>query len=182
MLSPASELSRALASNVEAVCRRYLSNGRRHGAYWTVGDVLNTPGGSLYVRLTGPTFSRGAAGHWTDAATGQHGDLLDLIALNCGLSNLRDAMDEAPSRSPGWGSVEVGSCLRLGEGRAPAFRERSGRRRFEAPTASDDDSRLLRSLLASKIAVSRRPPLRSGPTLVFALCLMASAARSASGL
>ena len=95
MLSPASELSRALASNVEAVCRRYLSNGRRHGAYWTVGDVLNTPGGSLYVRLTGPTFSRGAAGHWTDAATGQHGDLLDLIALNCGLSNLRDAMDEA---------------------------------------------------------------------------------------
>ena len=95
MLSPASELSRALASNVEAVCRRYLSNGRRHGAYWTVGDVLNTPGRSLYVRLTGPTFSRGAAGHWTDAATGQHGDLLDLIALNCGLSNLRDAMDEA---------------------------------------------------------------------------------------
>jgi hypothetical protein len=95
MLSPASELSRALASNVEAVCRRYLSNGRRHGAYWTAGDVLNTPGRSLYVRLTGPTSGKGAAGHWTDAATGQHGDLLDLIALNCGLSNLRDAMDEA---------------------------------------------------------------------------------------
>ena len=117
MLSPASELSRALASNVEAVCRRYLSNGRRHGAYWTAGDVLNTPGRSLYVRLTGPTSGKGAAGHWTDAATGQHGDLLDLIALNCGLSNLRDAMDEARlflalpfpepaptgSRSPGHG-------------------------------------------------------------------------------
>lgn len=95
MLSPASELSRALASNVEAVCRHYLSNGRRRGAYWTIGDVFNTPGRSLYVRLTGPTSGKGAAGNWTDAATGQHGDLLDLIGLNCGLSTLRDAMDEA---------------------------------------------------------------------------------------
>lgn len=95
MLSPASELSRALASNAEAVCRHYLSNGRRCGAYWTVGDVLNTPGRSLYVRLTGPNSGKGAAGNWTDAATGQHGDLLDLIGLNCGLSTLRDAMDEA---------------------------------------------------------------------------------------
>lgn len=95
MLSPASELSRALASNVEAVCRSYLSNGRRRGAYWTIGDVFNTPGRSLYVRLTGPTSGKGAAGNWTDAATGQHGDLLDLIGLNCGFSSLGDAMDEA---------------------------------------------------------------------------------------
>ena len=93
--SPAAELSRRLAENAEAVCRHYLSNGRRCGSYWVVGDVLNTPGRSLYVRLRGPSFGKGAAGKWTDAATGEHGDLLDLIGLNCGFGDLRDAMDEA---------------------------------------------------------------------------------------
>jgi len=47
------------------------------------------------VRLTGPTSGPGAAGHWTDAASGEHGDLLDLIARNRDLPGLRDAMDEA---------------------------------------------------------------------------------------
>ena len=32
----------------------------------------------MFVRLTGPA-GKGAAGKWTDAATGEHGDLLDLI-------------------------------------------------------------------------------------------------------
>ena len=41
---------------------------------------MNTPGRSLYVRLQGPDYGPGAAGKWTDAATGEHGDLLDLIA------------------------------------------------------------------------------------------------------
>ena len=36
-----------------------------------------------------------AVEHKTDAATGEHGDLLDLIALNRGLDRLRDALDEA---------------------------------------------------------------------------------------
>ncbi|GLI95257.1 hypothetical protein LMG27198_42490 [Methylocystis echinoides] len=64
--SVASELSRRLAQDAEAVCRYYLSNGRRHGRYWIVGDVRNTPGRSLFVRLTGPESGKGAAGHWTD--------------------------------------------------------------------------------------------------------------------
>ena len=64
--SIASELSRRLAQNAEAVCRRYLSNGRRHGHYWIVGDARNTPGRSLFVRLTGPESGKGAAGNWTD--------------------------------------------------------------------------------------------------------------------
>jgi hypothetical protein len=38
-----------------------------------------------------------AVEHKTDAATGEHGDLLDLIALNRGLDRLRDALDEARS-------------------------------------------------------------------------------------
>jgi hypothetical protein len=60
-----------------------------------VGDVANTPGRSLFVRLHGPEAGRGAAGKWTDAATGEHGDLLDLIARARGLDSLRDVMDEA---------------------------------------------------------------------------------------
>src|SRR5579864_8213202 len=95
MRSPAAELARRLARDAEAVCRHYLSNGRRCGRYWVVGDVANTPGRSLYVRLSGPESGKGAAGRWTDSATGEHGDLLDLITLNMGLSSLRDALDEA---------------------------------------------------------------------------------------
>ncbi len=95
MDSPAANLSQKLSREAEAVCRHYLSKGRKHGNYWVVGDVENTPGRSLYVRLTGPTRGKGAAGKWTDAATGEHGDLLDLIAANLNLSTLRDTLDEA---------------------------------------------------------------------------------------
>jgi hypothetical protein len=91
----AAELAHRLARSAEAVCRYYLSNGHREGRYWIVGDVANTPGRSLYVRLYGPLSGKGAAGKWTDAATGQHGDLLDLIALSCGLDRLADVLAEA---------------------------------------------------------------------------------------
>ena len=73
----------------------YLSNGYRQGRYWLVGDVGNSPGRSMYVRLNGPESGKGAAGKWTDAATGQHGDLLDLIAANRRLDAVRDILDEA---------------------------------------------------------------------------------------
>lgn len=95
MGSAAAEIARRLGREAEAVCRHYLSNGRRQGRYWLVGDVENTPGRSLYVRLCGPSYGPGAAGKWTDAATGEHGDLLDLIAANRNLDTLRDALDEA---------------------------------------------------------------------------------------
>ena len=95
MSDTASDLARRLARDAEAVCRHYLSNGRRQGRYWTVGDVLNTPGRSMFVRLSGPDSGPGAAGHWTDAASGQHGDLLDLIAANQHLNTLHDTLDEA---------------------------------------------------------------------------------------
>jgi hypothetical protein len=87
----ATEVARCLALQAEAVCRYYLLNGRRQGRYWLIGDVTGVPGRSLYVRLSG-----GRAGKWTDAATGEHGDLIDLIALNRGL-DFRGALDEARS-------------------------------------------------------------------------------------
>jgi hypothetical protein len=94
-MGPAAELARRLAQNAEAVCREYLSNGRREGATWRVGDVDNTPGRSLMVRLTGPDSGKGAAGHWTDFGSAEHGDLLDLIARTCRLHAFRDVLDEA---------------------------------------------------------------------------------------
>jgi len=97
MTSAASELSQRLAQNVEAVCRTYLFNGHRAGGYWVVGDAENNPGSSLFVRLQGPDTGKGAAGKWTDAATGDHGDLLDLIGKNLHLNRLRDVLDEARS-------------------------------------------------------------------------------------
>jgi hypothetical protein len=60
----AAEIARRLAQNAEAVCRHYLSNGRREGRTWRVGDVDNTPGRSMAVRLSGPDRGPGAAGHW----------------------------------------------------------------------------------------------------------------------
>jgi hypothetical protein len=49
----AAELAHRLAREAEAVCRHYLSNGRRVGNYWLVGDVRNTSGRSMFVRLKG---------------------------------------------------------------------------------------------------------------------------------
>ena len=83
MSRDASELARRLAREAEAVCRHYLSNGRRAGRYWLVGDVHNSPGRSMFVRLQ--DSPKGPAGKWTDAATSEHGDLLDVIRESLGL-------------------------------------------------------------------------------------------------
>ena len=40
MTRDAAELVRRLAREAEAVCRHYLSNGRRVGNYWQIGDVI----------------------------------------------------------------------------------------------------------------------------------------------
>lgn len=91
----ASELAQRLGRQAEAVCRRYLSNGRKQGNYWQVGDVRNNPGRSMFVRLTGPESGKGAAGKWTDAQNGEHGDLLDVIRENLGLIDFADVAEEA---------------------------------------------------------------------------------------
>lgn len=89
----AAELSQRLAQNVQAVCRYYLPSGRREGRYWMVGDVAGAPGRSLYVRLF--ETGRGAIGNWVDAATGEHGDLVDLIRLNQRHGRLAETINEA---------------------------------------------------------------------------------------
>ncbi len=84
----------ALADNAEAVCRRYLPAGQRQGNYWTVGDVHNAAGRSMWVRLNRDASGR-PPGKWQDAATGDHGDLLDVIRETCRLTSFGEILQEA---------------------------------------------------------------------------------------
>ena len=85
----AAAVAAALGRCAEAVCRHYLPHGRRQGRYWVAGDLDGARGRSLYVRLAGP----GSPGKWT--ATGEHGDLLDIIRHRLRAPTLRAALDEA---------------------------------------------------------------------------------------
>jgi hypothetical protein len=127
MSKDASDLARRLARDAEAVCRHYLSNGRREGRYWLVGDVRNTPGRSMFVRLSASADGRRIPGKWTDAATGEHGDLLDVIREARGLRSFKDVANEARA------------FLRLPR---PHF-EPTARRPKQAPTGSPDAARKL---------------------------------------
>ena len=49
----------------------------------------------MFVRLNGPASGQGAAGKWTDAATGEHGDLLNVIRVSCGFVDFHDVIGEA---------------------------------------------------------------------------------------
>ena len=86
----AGELSSALAERAEAVCRHYLSDGTKNGAYWHIGSPAGEKGRSMYVHLSGAM-----RGKWFDNATDARGDLLDLIGLNQGHATLNAAKDEA---------------------------------------------------------------------------------------
>jgi hypothetical protein len=94
MESPATRISRLLAKRAEDVACEYLSNGHREGRYWLVGDCRNTPGRSLFLRLV-DSPDGGRAGKWTDAQSGEHGDLLDIIAATRATGSLRETLDEA---------------------------------------------------------------------------------------
>ena len=91
MTPGASELAAALGERAEEVCRRLLPAGRRSGRYWTVGDIDGAKGSSMWVRLKPP----GRPGKWVDAATGEHGDLLDLIRHHLRATSLAPALEEA---------------------------------------------------------------------------------------
>lgn len=93
MAESPNDLARRLADQAEAVCRHYLSSGKRQGNYWLIGDVRNMPGRSMFVRLKDST--KRPAGKWTDAATGEHGDLLDVIRETCAFVEFRDVAEEA---------------------------------------------------------------------------------------
>jgi Toprim domain len=145
MARDASDLAHRLAREAEAVCRRYLSNGRRQGNYWLVGDVNNTPGRSLFVRLKGGDSGKGAAGKWTDSATGDHGDLLDVIRASCNLATFREVADEA-RRFLSLPRSDPESERRYSQAPAPSGSTESARRLFamSRPIASTPAETYLR--------------------------------------
>jgi hypothetical protein len=93
--------------------------------------VRNTPGRSMFVRLKGPESGKGAAGKFTDAASGEHGDLLDVIRESCGLVNFHDVADEARRfLSLPRSETEHGPRCRQRLSSAPAGSPESARRLF----------------------------------------------------
>ena len=83
----------------EAVCRHYLSNGRREGRYWLVGDVRNTPGRSMFVRLKGPNPARAPPANGPTPPPASMAICSTSSARVCGLGDFRDVPDEARTLS-----------------------------------------------------------------------------------
>lgn len=127
MRGDASGLAHRLAREAEAVCRHYLSNGKRAGRYWLVGDVHNSPGRSMFVRLQ--DSPKGPAGKWTDAATGEHGDLLDIIRASLNVRDFREVAEEA-RRFLKLPRPEGEVVLKAARSAAPAGSQEAARRLF----------------------------------------------------
>ncbi len=161
-MSDAATIAAALALRAEDVCRHYLSNGRREGRQWRVGDLRNTPGRSLVVWLD----PLGRAGKWRDYATDKHGDLLDLIRGTLGLTSLREAIDEAQQFLGGRAAVPSLSPLRPRHG-ARSDGSAAARRLFESAQglAGTHADHYLR---ARRISVGARfPALRYHPRVAY---------------
>ncbi len=74
-----------LLARLESVLMTLLPAGKKRGQKYLVGDVLGSPGDSLEVSLKGET-----TGLWHDHATGEGGDIFDLIAAHHGLDTQAD--------------------------------------------------------------------------------------------
>lgn len=75
--------ARALGQ-IDAICTRWLPEGKRAGSEWEIGDRHGNPGKSLKVHLTGTK-----AGMWSDFSAGDKGgDLISLVAYVDGCSPL----------------------------------------------------------------------------------------------
>ena len=108
------EVRAALLARLESVLDVLFPAGKKRRGNFVIGDILGSPGDSLEVVLDGDK-----AGLWTDRATGDGGDVFDLIAAQAGL---RVSMDFARV-------LEHASAL-LGQASAPPVR----RTRKEPPT------------------------------------------------
>jgi twinkle protein len=85
----AKDIVRKLSDRVEAVVRYLLPNGKKKGNEWCVGSIHGDTGESLKVCLSGDK-----AGIWSDFATGDKGDLLNLWCA-CRNVSLQEAITQA---------------------------------------------------------------------------------------
>ena len=178
------DVAAALAVRSRELCASLLPAGKPRGGYWKAGSVANEPGGSLFVHLSGPR-----AGRWQDAATGEYGDALDLVAACVCRGDKRAAY--------AWSCAWLGHAA-LPATRAPAARspvivdlddERrryAARRLFLAAEASLADTPAAHYLAHRGIALAElgrqpralrfhprllhRPSARTLPALLGAIC------------
>ena len=83
--------STTVAECAEDRFRHDLPAGRHYERYRTMCDIDRTKRRSMSVCLEPP----GVPGKWTDAATAEHGDLLDLSRPHVGGGSLRPTLKEA---------------------------------------------------------------------------------------
>ena len=151
----AASVAAALAERAEEVCRRYLPYGRRRGRYWVAGDLDGGRGRSLFVRLAPP----GTPGKFTDAATGQHGDLLDIIRHRICAPTLRAALDEARA----FLARPAAPAARAGD----AYDATEAARRLWRRCRAIDGTHAEAYLHARGLARCRFPALRYHPALLY---------------
>ena len=151
----AAAVAAALAEHAEEVCRRYLPYGRRRGRYWVAGDLDGVRGRSLFVRLAPP----GPPGKFTDAATGEHGDLLDIIRHRICAPTLRAALEEA--------RAFLARPAAPTQGKGDAYDATEAARRLWQRCRAIDGTHAEAYLRARELARCRFPALRFHPGLFY---------------
>lgn len=88
-LIEAGELKQMLAGRILSLCQELLPNGVKEGHEYRVGGLDGSPGRSLGIHVgNGPR-----AGVWSDFASGERGDALDLIAAVLFAKDMKRAFD-----------------------------------------------------------------------------------------
>jgi twinkle protein len=82
------EIKSTLRGQVEAICRMLLPGGKVAGNEYEVGSTDGAAGKSCKIKLTGDK-----AGVWSDFATGDSGDLIDLWSHATG-KDLKETLDD----------------------------------------------------------------------------------------
>ena len=128
---------------------------RQPSTYWVAGDLDGGRGRSLFVRLTPP----GAPGKFTDAATGEHGDLLDIVRHRIGAPTLRAALDEA--------RAFLARPAAPAQGSGGAYDATEAARRLWRRCRAIDGTHAEAYLHARGLARCRFPALRYHPALLY---------------
>ena len=68
------ELKQQAKHSIPKICMELFPDGRNEGGCWKVGSLDGERGRSMSIFLHGED-----AGKWTDFATGEHGDVIDLV-------------------------------------------------------------------------------------------------------
>jgi hypothetical protein len=148
-MNDAGDLARMLARQAPALVAELLPAGKREGAEWRCGSLAGETGRSLAVHLFGTR-----AGVWSDFASGDAGDALDLVAAVLYRGSKREAIAWAKS----W--------LGLGDGAVPMQQRREVE---ERPPPGDDEDAARRRSVAKRIFHQAQPTLRGTPAAAYLL-------------